>query len=100
MTDTWRRSLTRYALAAVLVLAAPVATAQTGVATPGAEDPATVVEPASTYTDSALGALAAVGCGFMVRATIATAGTQVGTIAGAVACCGFMLLDAFVLGKD
>jgi hypothetical protein len=33
----------------------------------------------------------------MVRATIATAGTQVGTVAGAVACCGYMLFDAFVV---
>jgi hypothetical protein len=47
--------------------------------------------------DTALGALAAVGCGLFVRVTIATAGTQVGTIAGAVACCGYMLFDAFVL---
>jgi len=45
--------------------------------------------------DSMLGGLAAVGCGFFVRVTIVTAGTQVGTIVGAVACCGYMLFDAF-----
>ena len=43
------------------------------------------------------GALAAIGCGIFVRATIVTAGTQVGTIVGAVACCGYMLFDALVV---
>ena len=50
--------------------------------------------------DTALGALAAIGCGIMVRATLVTAGTQVGTIAGAIACCGYMLFDALVLEQN
>jgi hypothetical protein len=52
------------------------------------------VAPGDTAPDSWLGAAAAVGCGFFVRATIATGGAAVGTIAGAVACCAFMMLDA------
>ena len=47
-----------------------------------------------TAPDSWLGAAAAIGCGFFVRATIATGGAVVGTIAGAVACCAFMMFDA------
>ncbi len=46
--------------------------------------------------DSALGGWMAIGCGVFVRASIATGFTQVGTIAGAVACCGYMLFDAYV----
>jgi len=49
------------------------------------------------YDESRWGVLAAVGCGFMVRATIVTGGAVVGTIAGAVATCGFMLFDAIFL---
>ena len=48
----------------------------------------------STDSNSVLGALAAAGCGFFVRATLATGGTQAGTIAGAVACCLYMAFDA------
>ncbi|HVP14457.1 MAG TPA: hypothetical protein VMS88_02870 [Terriglobales bacterium] len=44
-------------------------------------------------TDSAIGVLAAAGCGLFTRLTIITAGTQVGIIAGAVACCLLMLVD-------
>ena len=44
--------------------------------------------------DSRLGVLAAIGCGFFWRATIVTAGTQMGTIVGAVACCGYLVFDA------
>ena len=44
--------------------------------------------------DSWMGAAAAIGCGLFVRATIATGGALVGTIAGAVACCAFMMFDA------
>ena len=44
-------------------------------------------------TDTLLGGLAAIGCGVFVRATLVTAGTQVATIIGAVACCSYMLLD-------
>ena len=37
------------------------------------------------------------GCGLMVRATIVTGGTQVGTIVGAVACCGYVVFDLLVV---
>jgi hypothetical protein len=44
------------------------------------------------YVDgSKLGTFAAIACGFMVRATIATGGAVVGAIAGAIASCGFMI---------
>ena len=43
--------------------------------------------------DTWLGGVAAVGCGIFVRASIATAGTQVGIIAGAVACCAYAFVD-------
>ncbi len=44
--------------------------------------------------DSAVGVLAAAGCGFFARWTVLTGGTQVGIIAGAVACCTPALVDA------
>ena len=50
----------------------------------------------ATDPNSVVGALAAAGCGFFVRATLVTGGTQVGTIAGAVACCLYMAFDAMV----
>ena len=100
MTMTWKRSLAPYALAAALVLAAPAATAQAGAPTPGEQGQETVLKQGAVYPNTALGALAAIGCGLMVRATIATAGTQVGTIAGAVACCGYMLFDALVVERS
>ena len=95
----WKRFVALYALAALLVLAAPAATAQTAAPVPAGQAPVVVARPDQALPSSVLGALAAVGCGVMVRATIVTGGTQVGTIAGAVACCGYMLLDAFVLDK-
>jgi hypothetical protein len=48
---------------------------------------------AALAPDTWLGGLAAVGCGIFVRASIVTAGTQVGTIAGAVACCAYAVID-------
>jgi hypothetical protein len=52
----------------------------------------------STFAaDTWLGGLAAIGCGVMVRATVITAGTQVGTIIGAVACCGYAAFDLLVV---
>ena len=85
------------ALIAGLVLLPPARPAQ-AVAPGAAEDESSLTSQDRTATpDTALGALAAVGCGFFVRVTIATAGTQVGTIAGAVACCGYMLFDALVV---
>ena len=44
--------------------------------------------------ESWVGAAAAIGCGWMTRATIATGGAFVGTIAGALATCALMILDA------
>ena len=57
----------------------------------------TVDDRPALEPDTALGAFAAIGCGIMVRATIVTAGVYVGTIVGAVACCGYMLFDAFFM---
>jgi hypothetical protein len=57
-------------------------------------------DPPASYADTTLGAWAAIGCGIMVRATLVTGGTQVGTIAGAVACCGYMLFDALVVEQN
>ena len=54
-------------------------------------------DPGSIDDETRLGVLAAVGCGFMVRATIATGGAFAGTIAGAIATCGFMVFDAIFL---
>jgi hypothetical protein len=84
---------TRCALVALLALAPVTAPAQTGGA---GEEAGIPPSGGAVTTDSWLGGLAAIGCGVMVRATIITAGTQVGTIAGAVACCGYMLLDLLV----
>lgn len=62
-----------------------------------------VTDPTSAYdgstADSWLGGAAAIGCGFFARATIATGGTQAGTWAGAIACCGYALIDAWIDGK-
>ncbi len=93
----WKRSLPLFALSAVLALLPPVASAQGGVPAPLASGPEAQIDSPAVQTDTALGAVASIGCGIFVRASIVTAGTQVGTIVGAVACCGFMLFDAFVL---
>jgi hypothetical protein len=58
---------------------------------------AALAQDGRSQLDTKLGALASIGCGVFVRATLVTAGTQVGTIVGAVACCGYMLFDAFVV---
>jgi len=50
-------------------------------------------------TDTWIGALAAVGCGFFARATIATGGTVAATWAGAISSCGLMLIDALFIDK-
>jgi hypothetical protein len=81
-----KHSFPLIALVAALTLLPPAAGAQV-----------VQVDQPTTQPDSALGALASVGCGFFVRASIVTAGTQVGTIVGAVACCGYMLFDALVV---
>lgn len=78
------------ALLVLLALAPVAATAQV--------DAAPVVTDVPEFdttvtTDSLLGGLAVVGCGIFVRATIVTAGTQVATIIGAVACCTYAILD-------
>jgi len=50
-------------------------------------------------TDSAIGVFAAAGCGFFARWTVITGGTQVGIIAGAVACCALALVDSLAPSK-
>ena len=94
-----KRSLPLIALLAALTLLPPVALAQDGAPAPAPDAQAAQIDPPVTQPDTALGALVSVGCGFFVRASIATAGTQVGTIVGAVACCAYMLFDAFVVEK-
>lgn len=84
--------------AAVLLAAAPLAAAGDIDASAGGAPPTATLAP--EQSDSALGGLAAIGCGIFVRATIVTGGTQVGTIVGAVACCGLMLFDALTTPDD
>jgi len=96
----WKHSLTLFALIAALALLPPAALAQDGATAPAPGGQKTLIRRPTVHPDTALGALASIGCGIFVRASIATAGTQVGTIVGAVACCGFMLFDAFVLEAD
>ena len=93
----WNRSLTLLALTAALALLPPAALAQDGAAAPASGVQKTLINRPTVHPDTALGALASIGCGIFVRASIVTAGTQVGTIVGAVACCGYMLFDAFVV---
>ncbi len=76
------------ALLGALTLAPAPAPAQDA-AVPVDAAPVEAVPAADTW----LGGLAAVGCGIFVRASILTAGTQVGTIAGAVACCAYAVID-------
>lgn len=85
------------ALIAALALLPPIASAQDGAPATAPRGQAAPIGQPAVQPDTALGALASVGCGIFVRASIVTAGTQVGTIVGAVACCGYMLFDAFVL---
>ena len=72
------------------------------VAPPSAGAPAAAAEedPAGASEASAdegwMGAAAAILCGVFVRATIATGGSSVGTIAASVAACTFMVLEALV----
>jgi hypothetical protein len=83
------RTFRTCALVALLTLLPPVAVR--------ADDGSGALPSAATAAgESWLGGLAAIGCGVMVRATIITGGTQVGTIVGAVACCGYMLFDLLV----
>ena len=92
-----KRSLLPFALIAALTLLPPAALAQDGAPAPAPGGPAALIDRPTAQPDTALGALASVGCGIFVRASIVTAGTQVGTIVGAVACCSYMLFDAFVV---
>ncbi len=78
-----------------LLLALIIALAPTGAALATVpSDPAATEASGDGTDESRWGVLAAIGCGAFVRATIITAGTQIGTIVGAVACCGYMLFDA------
>lgn len=91
MRSGW--SFTFVVLLCALALVPLPAPAQTGDVVATAAPPIEVV----SATDTWLGGLAAVGCGVMVRATIITAGTQVATIAGAVACCAYAVFDLLVV---
>jgi hypothetical protein len=91
-----KHSLPLFALIASLTLLPPAALAQDGGPGPMPGGQAARIGRPAVQPDTALGALASIGCGIFVRASIVTAGTQVGTIVGAVACCGYMLFDAFV----
>ena len=93
----WKRSLPVFVLTAALALLPPAALAQSGAPAPSPGGLETQIDTSTMQLDSAIGALAAIGCGIFVRATLVTAGTQVGTIVGAVACCGYMLFDGLVL---
>ena len=92
-----KSSFPLFALIVALTLLPPAAFAQVGVLAPGPSGQAAQIDQPTVQPDTAVGAWAAIGCGIFVRASIATAGTQVGTIVGAVACCGYMLFDAFVV---
>lgn len=86
-----------FALLVALTLLPPAALAQAGVPAAVSGGQAAAIDRPTVQLDTAAGAWAAIGCGIFVRASIVTAGTQVGTIVGAVACCGYMLFDAFVV---
>jgi len=93
------RSLPLFALIAALALLPPAAVAQDAAPAAAPSGQADAIDRPEVQLDTAAGAVAAIGCGIFVRATLVTAGTQVGTIVGAVACCGFMFFDAFVLER-
>jgi len=86
-------------LIAACTLLPPAALAQDGVPAPVPGGPTARIDRPAVQSDTALGALASIGCGFFVRASIVTAGTQVGTIVGAVATCGYMFFDALVVER-
>jgi hypothetical protein len=92
-----KHSLPLFVLIAALTFLPLAVLAKADVPARGAGGGGILIDRPRAQPDTAMGALASIGCGFFVRASIATAGTQVGTIVGAVACCGFMLFDAFVL---
>ena len=92
-----KRSFVTLLVAAALALTPVLAAAQTTAPPAAADQTQTGVGAAEAGGDSWMGGVAAIGCGIMIRATIYTAGTQVGTIAGAIACCGFAMFDAFFL---
>ena len=94
-----KRSPLLIALIAALTLLPPAALAQEGGPAPAPGGQAARIDVPTIGPDTVLGAAAAVGCGIFVRATLVTGGTQVGTIAGAVACCGYMLFDALVVER-
>lgn len=80
---------------AILVLLALLGAQALAPAPVAADEAAPDAAPVETTSvpDTWLGGVAAVGCGIFVRASIVTAGTQVGTIAGAVACCAYAIID-------
>jgi hypothetical protein len=94
-----KHSFPLFALLAALTLLPPAVLAQDGVPVPVSSGQAAQIDQPAVQLDTALGAWASIGCGVFVRASIVTAGTQVGTIVGAVACCSYMLFDAFVVER-
>jgi hypothetical protein len=92
-----KQSLPLIALVAAFTLLSCAALAQDGVPAPAPGGQAVRIKAPVVQPDTALGALASIGCGFFVRVTLVTGGTQVGTIVGAVACCSYMLFDALVV---
>lgn len=82
MLQSYRR---RFALA-LLLTAALTPMAAVATMAQDATDP-----PAPDTGDSRLGVIAAIGCGLFTRA--AAIDPQPGIIAGAVACCAFMIFD-------
>jgi outer membrane lipoprotein SlyB len=89
--------MTRFKPCIVLALVVAGALASSAVMAQSVSDP--VVATVTTTDETWLGALAGAACGWMVRATIATGGSVVATIAGALATCAYMFFDALVVSS-
>ncbi|OGF11212.1 MAG: hypothetical protein A2W00_10175 [Candidatus Eisenbacteria bacterium RBG_16_71_46] len=84
------------ALAAALTFVAPPVASLAQPEIPARGPMIASIDKPPAESESALGGFAAIGCGFFIRATIATGGLAAGTWAGAIACCAYMLLDGLV----
>ena len=69
----WKHSLTLFALIAALALLSQAALAQDGAPVPAPGGQAARIDQPTIQPDTALGALASIGCGIFVRASIVTA---------------------------
>jgi len=85
---TNRKQTRSLLLALALVLVAPGRTLAAAVA----DSQPSASAPAGDVPDTALGVIAAVGCGFFGRALLAGV-VAPGVIAGAIATCGYMIVD-------